>query len=114
VRALTSCDTNDSNERGGLTSPVFRSSNKEAQVRFEVEALRSLGKDELRARWTKLFGKAPPPALTKDLLDRMIAWRKQPRFAFPSHALPSSANGATPVSGPVGNCGLPRAPPIAR
>jgi hypothetical protein len=42
--------------------------NKEAQVRAEVETLRSLGKDELRARWTKLFGKAPPPALTKDLL----------------------------------------------
>ena len=54
--------------------------NKEAQVRAEVEALRSLGKDELRARWTKMFGKAPPPALTKDLLGRMIAWRIQEKF----------------------------------
>jgi Protein of unknown function (DUF2924) len=53
---------------------------KEAQVRAEVEMLRSLGKDELRARWTKTFGKAPPPALTKDLLGRMIAWRIQERF----------------------------------
>jgi hypothetical protein len=44
-------------QRGGLLSPVFRNSNptmnKEAQVRADVEALRSLGKDELRARWTK-------------------------------------------------------------
>jgi hypothetical protein len=64
--------------------PVFRNSNptmnKEAQVRAEVETLRSLDKDELRARWTKMFGKAPPPALTKDLLGRMIAWRIQEQF----------------------------------
>jgi hypothetical protein len=53
---------------------------KEAQVRAEVEKLRALGKDELRARWTKMFGKAPPPALTKDLLGRMIAWRIQEQF----------------------------------
>jgi hypothetical protein len=54
--------------------------NKEGQVRAEVEMLRSLGKDELRARWSKMFGKAPPPALTKDLLGRMIAWRIQEKF----------------------------------
>jgi hypothetical protein len=54
--------------------------NGEAQVRAEVETLRSLDKDELRARWTKMFGKAPPPALTKDLLGRMIAWRIQEQF----------------------------------
>jgi hypothetical protein len=57
-----------------------RTMNKEAQVRAEVETLRSLDKDELRARWTKMFGKAPPPALTKDLLGRMIAWRIQEQF----------------------------------
>jgi hypothetical protein len=61
-------------------SPIFRNTNKEAQVRAEVDILRSLGKDELRARWTKMFGKAPPPALTKDLLGRMIAWRIQEQF----------------------------------
>src|ERR1700727_1723206 len=69
--------------RGGLMSPVRNSNptmNKEAQVRAEVETLRSLGKDELRARWTKMFGKAPPPARTKDLLGRMIAWRIQEQF----------------------------------
>jgi hypothetical protein len=53
---------------------------KEAEVRAEVEKLRSLGKDGLRLRWSKLFGKAPPSALTKDLLGRMIAWRIQEDF----------------------------------
>jgi hypothetical protein len=43
-------------------------------IRAEVESLRSL---DLRARWRRLFGKEPPPALTKDLLGRMIAWRIQ-------------------------------------
>jgi hypothetical protein len=46
---------------------------KEAEIRAEVEKLRSLSKDDLRIRWSKLFGKGPPPALTKDLLGRMIA-----------------------------------------
>ena len=53
---------------------------KEAHVRAEVEKLRSLDKTDLRARWRKMFGKEPPPALTKDLLGRMIAWRIQERF----------------------------------
>jgi hypothetical protein len=74
---------------GGLLSPALRNSNptmnKETQVRAEVEALRSLDKDELRARWTNMFGKAPPPVLTKDLLGRMIAWRIQEQF-YGGHA----------------------------
>jgi hypothetical protein len=53
---------------------------KEAEVRVEVERLRSLGKDELRVQWARLFGKVPPPALTKDLLGRMIAWRIREKF----------------------------------
>jgi hypothetical protein len=53
---------------------------REAEIRAEVETLRSLDKDALRVRWSKMFGKAPPPALTKDLLGRMIAWRIQERF----------------------------------
>src|SRR5580692_2403203 len=53
---------------------------KEADIRAEVEQLRSLDKDELRVRWRKMFGKEPPPALTKDLLGRMIAWRIQEKF----------------------------------
>jgi len=53
---------------------------QETEIRAEVENLRSLDKDDLRARWCKTFGKEPPPALTKDLLGRMIAWRIQEKF----------------------------------
>jgi Protein of unknown function (DUF2924) len=53
---------------------------KEAEIRAEVEKLRSLPKDDLRIRWSKLFRKGPPPARTKDLLGRMIAWRIQENF----------------------------------
>jgi hypothetical protein len=52
----------------------------EADIRAEVEKLPTLGKDDLRSRWSTLFGKTPPPALTKDLLGRMIAWRIQEKF----------------------------------
>jgi len=49
----------------------------DSDIRAEVENLRSLDKDDLRARWRKVFHSEPPPALTKDLLGRMIAWRLQ-------------------------------------
>ena len=52
----------------------------ESEIIAEVEKLQTLGKDDLRARWSTLFGKAPPPALTKDLLARMITWRIQEKF----------------------------------
>jgi hypothetical protein len=52
----------------------------EREVIAEVEKLRTLGKHDLRARWSTLFGKTPPPALTKDLLGRMIAWRIREKF----------------------------------
>ena len=52
----------------------------EADIIAEVERLRTLGKDDLRVQWSKMFGKAPPPALTKDLLGRMFAWHIQQKF----------------------------------
>jgi Protein of unknown function (DUF2924) len=52
----------------------------ESEIIAEIERLRTLGKDDLRLRWSTLFGKSPPPALTKDLLGRMIAWRIQEKF----------------------------------
>jgi Protein of unknown function (DUF2924) len=52
----------------------------EGEIIAEIEKLRTLGKDDLRLWWSTLFGKAPPPALTKDLLGRMIAWRIQEKF----------------------------------
>jgi Protein of unknown function (DUF2924) len=52
----------------------------ESEIIAEVEKLQSLGKDDLRVRWSKIFGKTPPPALTRDLLGRVIAWRIQEKF----------------------------------
>lgn len=46
-------------------------------VEAEVEQIRMLGLDALRARWFAMFKKPPPPALTKSLLGSMIAYRIQ-------------------------------------
>jgi hypothetical protein len=47
----------------------------ESEIIAEVEKVQTLGKDDLRLRWSTLFGKTPPAALTKDLLGRMVAWK---------------------------------------
>jgi Protein of unknown function (DUF2924) len=62
-----------------MQAPIMRKPT-ESEIIAEVEKLRTLGKDDLRLRWSTLFGKSPPPALTKDLLGRMIAWRIQEKF----------------------------------
>jgi len=43
----------------------------------EIDRVRSLGLDGLRARWRTRFRSSPPPALTRDLMARMIAWEIQ-------------------------------------
>jgi hypothetical protein len=43
----------------------------------EIERVRTLRIDQLRTLWRSTFGSAPPPAFTKDLLARMMAWRLQ-------------------------------------
>jgi hypothetical protein len=48
-----------------------------AAIEAEIARLRSLALDVLRRRWRAVFGRTPPPALSKDLLGRMIAWRLQ-------------------------------------
>jgi hypothetical protein len=48
-----------------------------AAIEAEIDRIRSLGLDELRKRWRTTFEAAPPPALTKDLIARMIAYRIQ-------------------------------------
>jgi Protein of unknown function (DUF2924) len=48
-----------------------------AAVDAEVDRLRPLGIDALRARWRLMFGGPPPPGLTKDIIKRMIAHRLQ-------------------------------------
>src|SRR5258707_7774714 len=52
----------------------------ENEIIAGVEKLGTLNKDDRRAGWSTLFGKTPLPALTKDLLGRMIAWRIQEKF----------------------------------
>jgi site-specific DNA recombinase len=46
-------------------------------IEAEIDLIRSLGLDALRTRWRTIFGFMPPPALTKDLIARMIAYRLQ-------------------------------------
>ena len=48
-----------------------------AAVKAEVDRVRSLGIAALRARWRVMFGGAPPPGLTKDIIRRVIAHRIQ-------------------------------------
>jgi len=48
-----------------------------AAIGAEVDQIRSLGIDALRARWRMLFGAVPPKGLTKDIIGRMIAYRIQ-------------------------------------
>ena len=43
----------------------------------EIEQIRSLGLDELRARWRTTFRSSPPPAFTKDLVARFLCWHIQ-------------------------------------
>ena len=46
-------------------------------IEAEVERVRSLAIDELRDLYRRTFRSAPPKALTKDLIGRMITWRIQ-------------------------------------
>ena|SRR5438552_5570898 len=48
-----------------------------AAIETEIEGIRALRIDVLRRRWQVVFGRAPPAALSKDLLGRMIACRIQ-------------------------------------
>ncbi len=48
-----------------------------AAIEVEIERIRSLDLDALRAEWRKVFKRLPPSCLTKDILGRMIAYRLQ-------------------------------------
>ncbi len=48
-----------------------------AAIEAEIDLIRSLGLDALRARWRAAFGRTPPAGLTKDIMGRMLAWRIQ-------------------------------------
>jgi DUF2924 family protein len=53
-----------------------RSSDLEA-LEAEIDRVRSLGLDGLRALWRTTLRSSPPPVLTKDIMARMIAWHIQ-------------------------------------
>src|SRR5947209_5059793 len=57
--------------------PRAQSSTRDDELRAEIEGMRALGVDQLRTLWRSTFGLAAPPALTKDLVARMLAWRLQ-------------------------------------
>ena len=53
-----------------------RSSDREA-IEAEIDRIRSLGLDDLRALWRTTFRSSPPKGLTKDLVVRFICWHIQ-------------------------------------
>jgi hypothetical protein len=54
----------------------LRSPDREA-IEAEIDRVRSLGRDELRTLWRTTLRSSPPPALTKDLMARLICWHIQ-------------------------------------
>src|SRR6266446_8650645 len=55
---------------------VRRSSDREA-IEAEIDRVRSLGLDELRALWRTTLRSSPPPAFSKDLVARFLCWHIQ-------------------------------------
>ena len=54
---------------------MFR--DREAELEAEIEQIRSLPIDRLRALWRQTFKSPPPSALGKDMLGRMITYHIQ-------------------------------------
>src|SRR5204862_3404050 len=50
-----------------------------AAIAAEIDRIRSLRLDALRRQWRLVFGRVPPAGLSRDLLGRMIAARRQER-----------------------------------
>jgi hypothetical protein len=79
-----------------------RASNREA-IEAEIDHVRSLGLDALRALWRTMLRSSPPPAFTKDLTARFLCWHIQEQ-AFgglePATAqiLDAFANGDRPIT----------------
>jgi hypothetical protein len=53
------------------------SRNIEAELEAEIDRIRSLPIDEVRALWRQTFKSSPPSALGKDMLGRMICYHVQ-------------------------------------
>jgi hypothetical protein len=55
---------------------LSRLSDNEA-IEAEIDRVRSRGLDELRTLWRTTLRSCPPPALTKDLMSRLLCWHIQ-------------------------------------
>jgi hypothetical protein len=56
---------------------MSRQSPDREAIEAEIDRIRSLGLDELRAPWRTTFRSSPPPAFSKDLTARFICWHIQ-------------------------------------
>ena len=56
---------------------MTRRSTDHETIEAEIDRIRSLGLDELRALWRTTLRSSPPPAFTKDLMARFICWHFQ-------------------------------------
>jgi hypothetical protein len=77
-------------------------SDREA-IEAEINRVRSLGLDALRALWRTMLRSAPPPAFTKDLLARFLCWHIQEQAfggldSTTAQILDAFANGDRPVT----------------
>ena len=59
---------------------ALRSSHRD-EIEAEIDRIRSLDLDALRARWRATFRSSPPPDFTKDLVARFLCWHIQ-KHAF--------------------------------
>ena len=56
---------------------MTRRSTDHKTIEAEIDRIRSLGLDELRALWRTTLRSSPPPAFTKDLMTRFFCWHIQ-------------------------------------
>lgn len=56
---------------------MTRRSTDHETIEAEIDSIRSLGLDELRALWRTTLRSSPPTAFTKDLAARFICWHIQ-------------------------------------
>ena len=56
-----------------LTDPLHQA----ADLEQDIARIGAMNVDALRAEWRRVFGSDPPPAFSKDLLARVIAYRLQ-------------------------------------
>ncbi len=72
-------------------------------VDAELASIAAMSVEDLRALWRKRRGCDPPPALTKDLIARVLAWSVQVEAlgepARVRRILASVASGSTPLPG---------------